>query len=241
MNIYTKELVILSKIDKDLDSYTPQIEQINSKVATVENKLNTLVANKTQLSEIIADNNAKIVTFEEQIKELKAQLDSIKKKHKEIKTEKELTALSSEEHIAKDTLSYDNEEIERLNKINEVKEAELADIEDELKTTEEELVNVKESVASELQEIEDKKRELYKKREEQTRSIDQKILAYYEKIRKWAGNTAVVKVEKQACYGCYIKINDKAYNDLIKGEDIVSCPHCGRVLYVEVDQETTEA
>ena len=71
--------------------------------------------------------------------------------------------------------------------------------------------------------------------------MDKKILAFYEKIRNWAGNTAVIKVKNQACYGCYMKINDKAYSDLITGEDIVTCPHCGRVLYIETNSESAEA
>ncbi|HHH37742.1 MAG TPA: hypothetical protein ENK77_03905, partial [Epsilonproteobacteria bacterium] len=64
-------------------------------------------------------------------------------------------------------------------------------------------------------------------------------LAFYEKIRIWAGNTAVVAVKKQACYGCYMKLNDKTYADVIRGEEITNCPHCGRILYIE--RETAEA
>ena len=32
---------------------------------------------------------------------------------------------------------------------------------------------------------------------------------FYEKIKRWAKDSAVVPVKKQACYGCYMKINDK--------------------------------
>ncbi|WP_373408077.1 C4-type zinc ribbon domain-containing protein [Campylobacter hyointestinalis] len=28
-----------------------------------------------------------------------------------------------------------------------------------------------------------------------------------------------------------MKINDKTYANVIKSEDIVTCPHCGRILY----------
>ena len=67
--------------------------------------------------------------------------------------------------------------------------------------------------------------------------MDQKIISFYEKIRKWAKNTAVVPVKKQACYGCFMKINDKTYSEVIKGEEIVTCPHCGRILYIEKEEE----
>lgn len=59
--------------------------------------------------------------------------------------------------------------------------------------------------------------------------MNQKVLSFYEKIRKWAKNTAVVPVKKQACYGCFMKIYDKTYLSVIKGEEIITCPHCGRI------------
>ena len=241
MNRYTKELVELSKIDRALDSYTPQIDAINSKVAKAQKRVDELTAKKAEIAELIENNNEKIKSFEIQIQELKDQLDSIKKKQALVKTEKEITHLSSEEHIAKDTLSYNNDEIERLNKVNDVKSAELAEIETELAEATETLEKTKEEVAEELKSIEEQKSSLYEQRDKAIRSMDLKILAFYEKIRKWAGNTAVVKVENQACYGCYMKINDKSYSDLIKGEEIVTCPHCGRVLYLEVESENAEA
>jgi predicted nucleic acid-binding Zn-ribbon protein len=240
LNIYTKELVKLSKIDNSLDSFNPQINEINAKVEKAKKEVDNLKSQASAIEELIDGNNAKITSFEEQIKVLKDQLEDIKKKQPKLKTEKEIASLSSEEHIAKDPLQYDNEEIDRLNKINEVKRAELDDIEQQLKDAEANLEEVVKSIESEVAQIEEQKASLYKDRETQTVSMDSKILAFYEKIRKWAGNSAIIKVENQACYGCYIKINDKTYSDLIKGEDIVSCPHCGRVLYIEEDSESAQ-
>jgi predicted nucleic acid-binding Zn-ribbon protein len=34
-----------------------------------------------------------------------------------------------------------------------------------------------------------------------------------------------------------MKVNDKIYAEVIRAEEIVSCPHCGRVLYVEQESE----
>ncbi|WP_373408154.1 zinc ribbon domain-containing protein [Campylobacter hyointestinalis] len=72
---------------------------------------------------------------------------------------------------------------------------------------------------------------VYEQKDKLLLEMNQKVLTFYEKIRKWAKNTAVVPVKKQACYGCFMKINDKTYANVIKSEDIVTCPHCGRILY----------
>jgi predicted nucleic acid-binding Zn-ribbon protein len=65
--------------------------------------------------------------------------------------------------------------------------------------------------------------------------MSQKILTFYQKIRKWAQNSTVVPVKKQACYGCFMRINDKTYASVLKQDDIVTCPHCGRILYKEIE------
>ena len=96
---------------------------------------------------------------------------------------------------------------------------------------EENLKNIKSKTSSELENIEKERKEVYAKKDKLIATMNQKILAFYEKIRKWAHNTAVVPVKKQACYGCFMQINDKTFSAVIKGEDIVTCPHCGRILY----------
>ena len=83
---------------------------------------------------------------------------------------------------------------------------------------------------------------IYDKRNELLDQFDKKILTFYEKIKRWAKDTAVVPVKQQACYGCFIKINDKTYAEVLKGEEIVNCLHCGRILYKgEEETAVTEA
>ena len=102
-----------------------------------------------------------------------------------------------------------------------------------------EFAEVNKAASSEKSEIEKLKGKLFVKREELSRNLEQKVLAFYEKIRIWAGNTAVVPVKKQACYGCYMKLNDKTYAEVIRADEIVNCPHCGRILYLEPITEET--
>ena len=86
-------------------------------------------------------------------------------------------------------------------------------------------------------EISKERNVVYQERSELLEKFDNKILTFYEKIKRWAKDSAVVPVKKQACYGCYMKINDKTYAEVIKAEEIVNCPHCGRILYKEDEIE----
>ena len=78
---------------------------------------------------------------------------------------------------------------------------------------------------------------VFVKKEKLISEMNQKGLAFYQKIRRWAKNTTVVPVEEQACMGCHMVISDKIYADVIKAEEITTCPHCGRILYMEAHEE----
>ena len=239
MNRHIVELVELSKTDKDIDSYQPQIDGADRKVSRATKRLEDAQSELDVLNKIISDNEHKVFSYEEQLKILQEQLISNAKKSRTISTEKEMKALAVEEDIAKEKMTFANEEIERLQLINSRKLEDLEVVNTNVELFTSELDKVTSDSNKVKKEIEKSKVNLFTKREKTIREIDQKVLSFYEKIRIWAGNTAVVPVRKQACYGCYMKINDKTYSDVIKGDEITTCPHCGRILHIE--KEDTEA
>ena len=233
MNKHLNELIELAKNDQAIDSYNPQLEAADKKLAKVQKKIDTAQNELDGLTSSIEDNNGKVKSFDEQLILLNEQLASNAKKLKDISTEKEMKALSLEEDIAKEKMTFANAEIERLQGINATK-TELLDEASEKVTTLTETFNVlNKEVSTEKAVIEKIKGELFVKREELSRNLEQKVLSFYEKIRIWAGNTAVVPVKKQACYGCYMKLNDKTYSEVIRADEICNCPHCGRIMYIE--------
>ena len=233
MNKHLNELIELSKNDLAIDSYNPQLEAADKKVAKVQKKIDAAQGELDELTGAISGNEEKVKAFEEQLTLLNEQLASNTKKLKEISTEKEMKALSLEEDIAKEKMTFANEEIERLQGINETKTALLDEAAEKVNVLTVDFDAINKEVSAQKAEIEKSKGELFVKREELSRNIEQKVLSFYEKIRIWAGNTAVVPVKKQACYGCYMKLNDKTYSEVIKADEICNCPHCGRIIYIE--------
>jgi len=233
LNKHLNELIELAKNDQAIDSYTPQLEAADKKIAKIQKKIDTAQNELDTLNMDISDNEEKVKIFDEQLVMLNEQLGLNAKKAKEITTEKEMKALSLEEDIAKEKMTFANEEIERLQGINETKKSLLDESTEKVTALSTEFEAVNKEVSSERTTIEKSKSKLFTEREKLSRNIEQKVLAFYEKIRIWAGNTAVVPVKKQACYGCYMKLNDKTYAEVIKADEIVNCPHCGRILYLE--------
>lgn len=237
MNKYLQDLIELSKYDTSISMFEPKIENQKIKLATfVETAEAIKVSINTTYLEI-DDLKSKRTKNNIHLSELKSKLDSIAKKNKEVTNEKELKALQLEEEIAKEQISFANEEIARLDGITLSKEDRLKDFQEKLKTEEEDIKEIRVVVENAIEEISNERNDIYKQRSELLTQFDNKILTFYEKIKRWAKDTAVVPVKKQACYGCHMKLNDKTYAEVLKGEEIINCPHCGRILY-KVEEET---
>ncbi len=233
MKQYIDQLVELSRIDKEIDDFGPKIEAVEARLKEAQAKVEEAKNRIAQIDEEIKECQLKKAKNDLHLKELAEKLKELEKKSAQVKTEKELKALQLEEDIAREQIDFANEEIERLEKLCENKAAEKEELQKELEELEANLESVKKEVEEELANLEAQREELFRKKSELVAKIPQQILVFYEKIRRWAGNTAVVPVRKQACMGCYMKINDKTYAQVIKGEEITTCPHCGRILYLE--------
>ena len=231
MNKYLQQLVELSDLDKQIDGFIPRIQDIEKAYKNIEEECETIVVNIERLDEEVSDLKSQKSGTNADIAEFSAKIKDVAKKSSSAKSEKEIKALSLEEDIAKEQLEAANEEIARLEKLIDSKNSQKDELGSKKAELEENLKNIKSKTSSELENIEKERKEVYAKKDKLIATMNQKILAFYEKIRKWAHNTAVVPVKKQACYGCFMQINDKTFSAVIKGEDIVTCPHCGRILY----------
>jgi len=237
LNKHLEELIELSKLDKAIDDFTPLIETAQKKLDRRATKRDDVVERIAELNATIEKANETVASYEEQIKALNEQMTLGVAKTDLIKSEKEMKALSMEAEIAKEKLTHANAEIERQQTIVESKTTEIEAANVELEEANAEYEKVSAEVGEKMASIDADKGKLFEERTTKTIEIDRKILSFYEKIRVWARNTAVVPVKNQACYGCYMKLNDSAYATLIKAEELLTCPHCGRIMYLEVQTE----
>ncbi|HEH5496822.1 TPA: zinc ribbon domain-containing protein [Campylobacter coli] len=237
MNKYLEQLVLLSKIDQEIDSFEPKMESISKTLKDAENKIAKFNVELNNLENEIQDVENQKVQNNAHISEFSAKIKELSKKSGAVKTEKEANALKIEEDIAKEQLDAANDEIVRLDKILENKELFKKELLEERVKEEQNLDEIRVSISSQMDGLEKERMNVYAKKTKLVAEMNQKVLSFYEKIRKWAKNTAVVPVKKQACYGCFMKIYDKTYLSVIKGEEIITCPHCGRILYKEQEDQ----
>ena len=237
MNKHLEQLIELSAVDKEIDAFEPQIEEANHKLETVLATRDSLNAQIELLQNETKDEHIKKSKNELHLAELSAKLEENSKKSVDVKTEREMKSLQLEEEIAKEQVTFANEEIERLDKVIANKEEKIKELQEEMQEIDTNLETVKAEVDKKLAAIDVECQKVFAKKEKLVSQMNQKGLAFYQKIRRWAKNTTAVPVKHQACMGCFMAINDKTYSEVIKGEEITTCPHCGRLLYIEPSTE----
>lgn len=233
MNKHLQQLIEVANLDKEIDALEPKILEKRSKLDRI---LKEKMSKEQQAQDVQAQKEEialKVSNTNNLIEETGIRLEHIAKKHHEVKSERELKALNIEEELAKEQLTKANQDIEILQKEIQAKDEALLILQDQCKELDEEIKQEEANIAKEIDVIKKEQEVLFGKKQSLYGMLDQKLAVFYEKIRKWAKNTSVVLVKKQACGGCFIKINDRVFAEIKQSNDIVTCPHCGRILYVE--------
>lgn len=241
MNKHLEQLIELSHIDKEIDAFEPQIEEANLQFDALKGTRAGIENDVSVLKHEIKEEQLKKHKNEMHLAELSAKLEENGKKSAEVKTEREMKSLQLEEEIAKEQVSFANEEIERLEKLIAHKQGKIDELEAKAAEIDESLVSVKADVDVKLAQIDEERKEVFARKQTLVSAMNQKGLSFYQKIRRWAKNTTAVPVRNQACMGCFMSISDKIYADVIKGEEITTCPHCGRILYLEPSSDAIGA
>jgi hypothetical protein len=234
LSLYVKqiqELIVLQRVDDEILNLKKVLEEAPQKVAAVEERLQVQKNQQAELQE-------KIDLLTEQDKKLTREIEEDDTKIKKSKNKLMMVENSREYHAMM-------REMDNLEKTNRMREEEKVALEEDLAGQQ----NLLETVNAEVQRLEQELREmqenleiklsdarsrlerLHQDRENACQDIPKPILSRYEFIRSRLNNPVIVPVQDGVCTGCYISIPPQSFIELQKGEQILSCPNCQRLIY----------
>ena len=68
-------------------------------------------------------------------------------------------------------------------------------------------------------------------RESCSKQADQSLLKKYNVIKGHKGGIAITPVVKGVCQACHMAIPPQKFNELIRGDKLMNCPNCARIMY----------
>lgn len=63
------------------------------------------------------------------------------------------------------------------------------------------------------------------------KTLDPAVMSRFVKISKMNKGSAVVDVQDEVCMGCFMNIPPQLYIEVQRGNSLISCPQCSRILY----------
>ncbi|MCC6857156.1 MAG: hypothetical protein IT158_01270 [Bryobacterales bacterium] len=210
----TREIAALPKytagIEKKLDSHQRKLEADRA----------ALAANQRDRRKLESDIQAQ----EQKISKLKDQMLQAKTNEQYRAFQHEIQFCEDEIRKAEDRILDQMAESEPLEK--NVKAAEEA-LKIERAQVEREKSAARERTERDRKQLEELKAE----RSELVRGMDPAVLSTYERIRKLRRGVAVAEVVDGRCSQCHIVLRLQLLQDLNKGDQIMYCESCGRLLY----------
>lgn len=196
------------------------------------NSIKKDLQNKSMIKEgEIIEHKKNIRLIEGEVKEIVDLLKKLEKQQNQVKKVDEFNALSKEMSQA---------ERERVQK-----EQRLSDLFDKLAAEEEMLTTLKEKLESTIesskileQEIHDsitrinaEGKVLLEERVKLVETADQDIFRIYDRLLRNKKDRVVVPIENRCCSGCHILLTAQDENMVRRGERLIFCEHCSRILY----------
>jgi len=213
---------VLEKIEQQKEKLSAQLKQFKN--ALEENKANLSIAAKA-----CKDSEREIQVVDERIIKSNETL-------RMVKTNKEYQVLLRE--VDDNKQRKDAFETELLEYLDEKEKIEQSVMEDE-----KEYDLLKEKIEAEQQEIEKKStddRELLEdyltQQNEIGKNLKSSLMNRFLKISKMNQGLAVVNVKDAICKGCFMNIPPQLYIEVQRGNSLILCPQCSRILYYVEDE-----
>jgi len=215
-----------------------QIVRLRAVLEKVENKKGKLTAQLKQFENALKGNKENLSHVEADCRDIEMEIQVVddriiksNEKLRMVKTNKEYQLFLRE--VDDNKKRKDALETELLEYLDEKEKNE-----DNVQESEKEYLLLKDQIEAEQQEIEKKSKddrelldEYLAQQKEIGKNIDPSLMNRFIKISKMNNGLAVVNVRKEVCMGCFMNIPPQLYIEVQRGDSLISCPQCSRILY----------
>lgn len=235
MNEDIKQLTELQVIDLEIATYDAEINAEKETLDEMEKAYSERRESIVGLKEKIDAADVKRREIEAELSDEMNRIKERQAKMMQVQTNREYQSLLKEIEDGKKSVKEKEDEIVNLMEASEANSKIMAEqeklIEEDKKALDKESAKFKKSAAA----IEKKKEKVAGKREKMAKAINAAALRKYDMLRTRRNGKAVAGVLNGICQGCYMSIPPQHFNNILKGDKILNCPTCQRILFHDPD------
>ncbi|MBQ9104603.1 MAG: hypothetical protein IJY48_00465 [Mailhella sp.] len=226
-----RQLVALQHVDDDIHAVQAELEAAPKDVEALEKRFAAQDTQRNWVLEKLQHLQEQQKRIDADIQDDESRLSNSKNKLMQVENDREYQAMIRE----MDTMERQNQNREEermaLQEERALQEENLRNVEEVWNELKEELERQKENLEFRLSLSREKLEALEAKRATVCELIPAPVLGRYEFIRDRLRHPVIVPVEEGICSGCHIAIPPQVFIDLQRGNHIMSCPNCQRLMY----------
>ncbi|MGQ4809098.1 hypothetical protein NKDENANG_02497 [Candidatus Entotheonellaceae bacterium PAL068K] len=184
----------------------------------------------TRLHQAIEQTEGRRRALERELDGLQTQLTKTQNKLREVKTNKEYSAVQTEiitgkEHIARleDHVLDLMEKVEQDRQASQMQEQRVQEVEGALTDQDKEVERTHAVLAQQVEDEEEKRQRL-------VGDLQADLYATYQRLALLRDGQAVVSLQEGVCGGCYLTVQPQLISEIRQRDKLLTCPHCQRIL-----------
>jgi len=231
LNELIEQLVALQEIDLVIDKIDGEIKQEQD---GLDGRISSLVEREGRINEqesLIEELEKERRTLEDEMADKIGHVKERQSKMMQVQTSREQTALLKEIEDAKKNVKENEEKIVSIMEQVENLTTETTEEKNILKTEKTLVDEEKEKVKTVIDGLSKGKKTKKNKRDKQAGAVNGSMIQKYEILRERRNGLAIVNVLDGVCQGCFMNLPPQKYNMLLRGDQVLECPSCQRLIY----------
>ncbi|MEM9024081.1 MAG: C4-type zinc ribbon domain-containing protein [Bacteroidota bacterium] len=226
-----RALYSLQEIDSNIDRIRTvrgelplEVQDLEDEIEGLETRLNNLTDEMKAMEDGIAEKKNLIKDAQAAIRKYEGQQSNVRNNREFDSLSKEIEFQNLEIQLAEKRIKEHKANIDAKKEVLEASQSALDERSKDLEHKKGELEDI-------VKETQKEEEALIKASAKAEKVIEERLLGAYKRIRGNARNgLAVVKVERDACGGCFNTIPPQRQLDIKTHKKIIVCEHCGRIL-----------
>jgi predicted nucleic acid-binding Zn-ribbon protein len=235
-----QHLIRLQQLDSEIESARRRIAEIPAVQDALVARLGQATAAAEAVKQRLAESQAERKKIEAEVAAIQIRLSKYKGQLTELKTNKEYQTMQHEIATAEQAIrSLEDRVLERME--------EGENLTRDLKIAEAELKTQQAAIAVERKALDEEAAALQKTADETAagrvtaaKALSPDALRLFEHVSKQRKGLAVAEARDGGCTVCHVRMRPQMFNEVRRGENLIQCESCLRILYF-LPQNATQA
>jgi len=226
-----KAVIEVQQLDQRVAELTALIDSLPTQIQTLQSQLDDFIHTHEERKKRLAANLKERKDLEGDVKVIQEKIAKHKDQLYQVKTNEQYRAMLKEIEGEEGNIRRIEDQI-----LEEMIEAE--DLQKHVQEAAARLEGEKARVATEIRRLQDERQKdlgeherLQTRRKEVATLLGESVLTLYERIRSNRSGMAVVEVQDGLCTACNVRLRPQVYNDVRRGDAVLTCENCSRILY----------